>query len=106
MYNCKRIWETDPDLDPTTTLTPRDYKNVRTALASDRGHQAPLSSFCGSPYWQEADYLSNITPQKSDLNEGAWEKLENAERKLVTDRDTDIVYSITGPLYERPMPSL
>ncbi|MDP9127418.1 MAG: DNA/RNA non-specific endonuclease [Pseudomonadota bacterium] len=103
---CKRIWMTDPDLDPSTTLSPSDYRGIRAGLASDRGHQAPLASLCGSPYWEEADYLSNITPQKSDLNEGTWEELEKSERQLITDHISDTVFSLTGPLFEREMPRL
>ncbi len=103
---CKRIWKIDPDLDTSSTLTPSDYKDIRNALVSDRGHQAPLASLCGSPDWQEADYLSNITPQKTDLNEGAWERLENGERSLVTHHKATAVYSLTGPLYERKMEKL
>ncbi len=67
---CKRRWERDPDISPDNTLEPSDYFGIKKALDSDRGHQAPLASLCGSPYWNEADYLSNITPQKSILNEG------------------------------------
>jgi endonuclease G len=103
---CKRTWEEDPDLPPWYTLRPSDYVGLREALQSDRGHQAPLASLCGSNYWQEADYLSNITPQKTNLNEGPWEHLENHERDLITTGVTNSVYSITGPLYEREMPGL
>ena len=103
---CKRIWHEDPDVSTDVTLIPSDYRDVRKFIASDRGHQAPLASLCGSPYWLEADYLTNITPQKSDLNEGAWEHLENHERNLIKQGVTDTVYSITGPLYERNMPPL
>jgi endonuclease G len=103
---CKRIWKMDPDIGTGATLDPEDYKGIREALRSDRGHQAPLASLCGSPYWEEADYLSNITPQKSDLNEGPWERLENAERSLINQGITNSVYSVTGPLYERVMPPL
>jgi endonuclease G, mitochondrial len=104
--HCKRKWSSDPDIDPQDTLAPRDYIGIRSALHSDRGHQAPLASLCGALYWMEADYLSNITPQKSDLNEGAWERLENAERRLVSSGRVGVVYSFTGPLYERAMPAL
>lgn len=104
--HCKRKWSADPDIDSNDTLEPRDYKGIRAALQSDRGHQAPLASLCGSPYWKEADYLSNITPQKTDLNEGAWERLENAERGLFSSGKVNAVYSLTGTLYERPMPGL
>jgi endonuclease G len=102
---CLRRWAADPDLRAGTTLLPEDYIGIRAVLGSDRGHQAPLAGLCGSPYWQEANYLSNITPQKTDLNEGAWERLEDAERGLLSENITAI-YSLTGTLYEHPMPAL
>lgn len=104
--HCKREWQRDPDLPADETLAPQDFASVRKALNADRGHQAPLASLCGSPYWQEADYLSNVTPQRSTLNEGAWEHLERAERGLVYSGYARAVYSITGPLYEREIGSL
>ncbi len=103
---CRRVWASDPELPYADTLVPKDYVGVRKYLNSDRGHQAPLASLCGSPYWAEANYLSNITPQHSELNQGPWEHLEQAERNLVLSMKTDDVYSITGPLFERPMPTL
>ncbi len=99
-----RVWHKDPDLDRNETLSPKDYKDVREVLHMDRGHQAPLASLTGSPDWQLADDLSNITPQSTDLNEGPWEHLEEKERVLA--RGGVIVYSVTGPLYERDMPRL
>lgn len=101
-----RNWHADPDLPKDETLRPSDYKGIRAALNADRGHQAPLASLTGCPGSKVADYLSNITPQAMDLNAGAWERLEEAERKLAKQPDVETVYSITGPLYERAMPKL
>lgn len=103
--NCSRNWKKDPDL-ASGTLKPTDYTGIRAAIDSDRGHQAPLASLCGSQYWYEANYLSNITPQKSDLNEGPWKNLEDSERALVTEGTTRTVYSLTGTLYEHAMDPL
>jgi endonuclease G len=100
----KRVWQTDPDLPAGETLTPRDYNGARAALQVDRGHQAPLASLTGTPYWAMANYLSNITPQATDLNEGPWEHLESGERSVAKSPTT--VYSLTGPLYETQMPKL
>lgn len=72
-------------------------------LKVDRGHQAPLASFKGTPYWSQTNYLSNITPQKAALNQGPWKRVEDAVRVLAA---THTVYVITGPLYERDMPPL
>lgn len=101
-----RIWRRDPDLLADETLSPKDYGNVQTALHADRGHQAPLASLTSMPDWKEANFLSNITPQQSALNQGPWEKLESAERKLAKSATVTAVYSMTGPLYEAEMPKL
>ena len=53
----------------------------------------------------EVNYMSNITPQKSALNQGAWVELEKAVRKTVAYRDS--LYVITGTLYSEmktPLP--
>lgn len=102
----KRVWSKDDDLPPEETLEPADYKDASKILHTDRGHQAPLASLTGTPYWQMANELSNITPQSKDLNEGPWERLEQAERNLALSDTTLVVYSVTGPLYERDMPRL
>ena len=99
-----RQWRADPWLSEEETLEPDDFKGAYASIGVDRGHQAPLASFRGSPAWRESNYLSNITPQFSELNQGPWRILEERERDLL---DTyDEVYVLTGPLYERDMPQL
>ena len=88
------------------TLEKEDYRGAHAALKTDRGHQAPLASFTSTPNWKATNYLSNITPQKSALNRGAWVKLENAVRALARSPATDAVYVMTGPLYEHEMPPM
>jgi endonuclease G len=102
----ERKWMTDPWLAPEETLEakPDDYAGASDALDVDRGHQAPLASFKGTLDWWETNYYSNITPQKSDLNQGPWVKIEEMERELA--RAGNVVYVMTGPLYEREMPPL
>ncbi|MGR3174779.1 MAG: DNA/RNA non-specific endonuclease [Candidatus Scalindua sp.] len=100
----KRNWKPDPLLNDSETLEPADYKDANRVLKTDRGHQAPLASFKGTDSWQETNYLSNITPQKANLNQGVWKKIENKVRKLVKTGKT--VYVMTGTLYERDMPPL
>lgn len=97
-----RVWAADPDLDSAERLTPGDYRGAPRALRIDRGHQAPLASFAGTPYAALTNILSNITPQSAALNQGAWVRLENAERALVQSSGQP-VYVITGPLFERLM---
>lgn len=101
----RRVWRADPLLPEDETLEPADYKGANKVLKTDRGHQAPLASFTGTMDWRTTNYLSNITPQKSALNQGPWKKLESAVRKLAAS-GSGRVHVITGPLYEREMPSL
>jgi endonuclease G, mitochondrial len=101
-----RTWKADPLLDPSGTLEPEDYDGANAALGTDRGHQAPLASFAGTTHWRDTNLLSNITPQKSDLNQGSWKRLEEKVRQLATTRGDTGVFVMTGPLYERNMPPL
>jgi endonuclease G len=100
----KRKWKADPYLAEPETLEPSDYDGAHAALKTDRGHQAPLASFKGTPYWYQTNYLSNITPQKSDLNQGPWKVLEEKVRVIVKAGNT--VWVMTGPLYEKAMPTM
>ena len=100
----KRIWKADPWLDDNETLEPKDYEGASEQGGFDRGHQAPLASFSGTDSWFELNYLSNITPQKADLNRGAWEKLEQDVRDLLD--SFDVAFVMTGPLYEKDMGTL
>ena len=70
------------------------------------GHQVPLASFTSTHDWEATNYLSNITPQKSALNRGPWLRLESATRTLARQPATEAVFAMTGPLYEREMPTL
>ncbi|MCB2156748.1 DNA/RNA non-specific endonuclease [bacterium] len=99
----QRNWKPDPWLDPDETLEPDDYRGAFAELHTDRGHQAPLAAFKGTPYWEETNYLSNITPQRSDLNQGVWVELEGYVRDLAL---SNTVYIMTGPVFEREMPSM
>jgi endonuclease G len=100
-----RNWGNDDLIDDDESLEEPDYKGAFKLLKTDRGHQAPLASFAGHKNWAELNYLSNITPQKSALNQGSWVALEVAVRKAVSFRDS--LYVITGTLYsesEMPLP--
>ncbi len=99
-----RNWNADPYLSADETLEEADYKGANAELKTDRGHQAPLGSFDGTETWAEVNYLSNITPQKSHLNQGTWKALEDKVRKMLSEYET--VYVMTGPLYEKEMEPL
>ena len=101
-----RVWRPDPWLADNETLEPDDYRGAYALLGTDRGHQAPLASFTSTNNWEATNYLSNITPQKSALNRGAWLRLESAVRALTRRSTTGAVFVMTGPIYEGPIPSL
>ena len=98
-----RDWQADPAIDPAATLEPDDYDGAHKALETDRGHLAPLASFRGED-WRQVNYLSNIAPQASDLNRGAWKDLEEYARDQV--HQYGEVYVITGTSYHEDMPQL
>lgn len=93
-----RYWKSDPDISSQHTLEKDDYKSAWATIHTDRGHQVPLASFSNTPYWAQTNYLSNITPQSSNLNQGPWVRLETQVRELV--KTGTSAYVITGPLYE------
>ncbi|AKP73980.1 Nuclease precursor [Piscirickettsia salmonis] len=95
----KREWQQDPDLPENTTLPPSAYRGANALFNVDRGHQAPLGSFRGAENYYVTNYLSNITPQQSQLNQGPWNHLENAVRAYA--KQYGPVYVITGPYYEK-----
>lgn len=100
-----RDWQADPWLSVDERLKPEDYGGANRTLHVDRGHQAPLASFSGTPFASETNVLSNITPQSSALNQGPWNALEAQERALAQRLNT-AVYVYTGPLFERLMAPL
>ena len=97
-----RNWQPDPALSSEERLTEDHYVGAPTTLHIDRGHQAPLAAFSGTPVADETNILSNITPQASALNQGPWQRLEGREREL-TRQSNGPVYVLTGPLFERMM---
>lgn len=93
-----RNWQNDDLLAADATLEDDDYTGASQALRTDRGHQAPLASFAGTHFWRVTNILSNITPQKSALNQGPWQRLETAVRDAAYALRG--VYVVTGPLFD------
>ncbi|MDD9891582.1 MAG: DNA/RNA non-specific endonuclease [Gammaproteobacteria bacterium] len=77
----------------------RDYRvNEVIFTAEDRGRLAPITSFADTPFWEELNNLSNMTPLPGDLRSGAWSRLEQAINELAA--EVGQLYVISGPLYE------
>jgi len=101
-----RYWRRDPQLPIDETLSPADYTGAYATHRYDRGHQGPLASFSNNSNWEKTNYLSNITPQRANLNRFSWMYLEKAVRILAKNNPSAKVYVITGTLYEHSMPAL
>ena len=101
----ERNWAADPWLTDDETLELDDYDGASEAIGIDRGHQAPLAAFSGTPFKQQTNVLSNITPQGSGMNQAPWQRLEGKENELAR-AENIAVYVVTGPLFERMMPPL
>ena len=78
-----------------------DYKNS----GFDRGHLAP----CADMRWSqqtmdESFFFSNMSPQRPQLNQQTWEKLEELVRTWAKEYDT--LYIATGPVLRAGLPSV
>lgn len=95
----KREYKAGPYLPPAGSLSRKDYRGAA-QFGYDRGHFAPAGSFKGSRFAYQAQYLSNIVPQKRDLNQGPWRMLEESIRAFANNGHE--VKVLTGPLYGSP----
>jgi endonuclease G len=79
-------------------VSPADY----TGSGYDRGHMAPnyaIAVCYGSVAQLETFRMSNIIPQKPDLNRRVWERLEQEEVKTYAQR-FKTVWVIDGPIFD------
>jgi len=100
----KRDYKLDPYLQEES-LSHSDYKGASNCdkkgrrFGYDKGHLAPLGSFKSSFYSYEAQYMSNIAPQKTGLNQGPWRVFEEKARAFV--KKGNELYILTGPLFKK-----
>jgi endonuclease G len=64
--------------------------------SDDRGRLAPMTSFAGTPYWGELNYLSNMAPLPGALVLGAWSRVDMAINEYAQ-RGAQL-YVISGPI--------
>ncbi len=82
----------------STDAEERSYQlNEIELLSEDQGRLVPMSSFAGTPYWEELNYLSNMAPLPFALRVGSWSRLDQAINALA-DRIGE-VYIVSGPIY-------
>jgi endonuclease G len=85
-------------------VSPADY----TGSGYDRGHMAPnyaIAICYGSAAQLETFRMSNIIPQKPNLNRRVWERLEQEEVKTYAQR-YKAVWVIDGPVFDATPPRL
>lgn len=79
-------------------VTHDDY----TGTGFDRGHMAPnlaIASRFGEQAQRETFLMSNVVPQKGDLNQGPWRLLEETLASVTAPADGEI-WVVTGPIYD------
>ena len=64
--------------------------------SDDRGRLVPMSSFAGTPYWDELNYLSNMAPLPEFLRLGSWSRLDMAVNEY-SQRGVE-VFVVSGPI--------
>lgn len=72
-----------------------------TGSGYDRGHLAPnyaMSRLYGKDAQFDSFLMTNITPQKPNLNQKLWQRLEEAEADLFAPR-FGAVWVVTGPIF-------
>lgn len=88
---------TQPNLENSQD---REYRvNEIRLVAEDRGRLTPMTSFASTPYLQELNLLSNMTPMPPDLRLGPWSRLDQAINEST--REDGYYYVVSGPVFER-----
>lgn len=87
-----------------TAITHQDY----TRSGYDRGHMAPnyaISRLYGRDAQLSTFEMSNITPQKPNLNRKVWQRLEEVEVGEFT-KYFDEIWVFTGPIFDEKITRL
>jgi endonuclease G len=92
--NRKNSFRPDPDLPRERRSELEDYKKS----GFDQGHMAPAADFkrCDEAM-SETFFLSNMAPQRPNLNRITWSHLEDEVRSLADKHGS--IWIFTGPLY-------
>jgi endonuclease G len=100
----KRPSTFSPDWRNITKLETKDY----TKSGYDRGHMAPnsaISKIYGKKSQLNTFLMTNITPQKPNLNRKIWRRLEAVALKHFP-KYFDKVWVITGPIFDNKIQRL
>lgn len=94
-------WLVDDELPADVfKAKPEDY----TKSGFDRGHLCPSADRTASAQQNALTFLmTNVLPQRNELNAGPWEKLEELERELAVAKGKD-VYIVAGGIFSPSPP--
>ena len=96
-YRLKRPEGFEQDWRSAMPLTPATYNGT----GYDRGHMAPnhaIAALYGKEAQQQTFLMTNITPQRPNLNRKLWQRLEAAEMDVLLPQ-MGTVWVIDGPIY-------
>lgn len=65
--------------------------------AGDQGRLVPMSSFAGTSYWEDLNFLTVMSPLQAGMRTGAWARLDQAVNELAPTLGE--LYVVTGPVY-------
>lgn len=107
-YTWERPFEFKTDQRTLAKVKHEDYNGS----GFDRGHMAPNAGILeqyGQMAQLETFLMSNITPQRPELNQKIWAKLETEIREKIAEDDTQNkevhdLYVISGPIFETNPP--
>lgn len=85
----------DPRIPKSGRAELSDYRGT----GLDRGHQSPAGDSPNARSMAQSFALSNMVPQSSRNNRGAWSRVESGVRKFAQ-RAGGSVYVFTGPIFD------
>jgi endonuclease G len=65
--------------------------------ARNNGRMVPMSSFAGTPFWSDLNYLSNLAPLPSELRLGSWSRLDQVINEAAA--GSGELFVVSGPVY-------
>lgn len=94
------VIDSGPQIEPDVPLDAEERSYLLggiNLLSEDQGRLVPMSSFAGTPYWSELNFLSNMAALPFELRAGSWSRLDQTINALA-DKIGE-VYVISGPIY-------
>lgn len=99
LQDMKRPENFKTDIRNLTFISSSDYTNS----GYDRGHMAPnyaISRLYGKSAQEDTFLMTNVTPQKANLNQKIWKDLEEMEIDIFAKKFKEI-WVFTGPVFDK-----